>query len=284
MLNYSSIADKCFQGTERTAVKAMIADFERFCPDEYSLSEKSKREMLDWCAGGGLDYSASLRRLRWCGAVYEAASLANPIRDVTYRELDFSNDLAKHYFRTEYEMLAAAKDAASKMPTVRGDLVYIIPAILDLAWNGFSQAEILALRVGSVEDKKKHILAFDGRRRKIPRFSFAEGVWPLFSYRAETASNDAPLFATQDGTPWDRSSLSNIIFRANKVASNELSKEFVLPKLEQNGLFANIRAYREEMHTTIDNAVSYVLGYNTPRWRKRHITNQGYEHWEKYYY
>lgn len=284
MLDYESIADECFNGTERTAVKAMIASFAQFAPDETVLAEKSRKELMDWCAAGGLNYMSTLRRLRWCDYVFGVVGLINPARGIAYRDLDFSKDLQKRYFENEDAMLTIAKKTATLMPNIRDDTALMVPAILVLGWEGFSQADMLSITTGSVLDPEKCIISSGGKKRRLSNTTFNGALCALFDWRNAKSAPGEPLFVTADGSPWSRLNLSELIHRANRVALKEFGKEFILAKLDENGVFERIRRYREDTHERISDATSHVLSSDLPRWRKRNVVAQGYEHWEKYYY
>lgn len=284
MLNYESIADERFNGTERTAVKAMVASFMQFAPDEFALSEKSQNELMEWCAAGGLNYMTTQRRLRWCAYIYESAGLVNPVANVAYRDLNFSADLKKHYFKDEEEMLDAAKRVVALMPNIKSDTALMIPAILALGWEGFSQADMLSIQSDGVLDGEKCIISFGGRKRRLSKTTFDGALRELFRRRNANNDSETPLFVTADGSPWKHLNFSELIHRVNKVAIGEFGKEFILAKLDENGVFERIRRYREDTHERINDATSHVLSSDLPRWRKRSVVSQGYEHWEKYYY
>lgn len=282
MLDYDAIAHRSLTPAEYAASKAIIENFRAFCPNEETLVTKTKSEMMEWCAGGGLNYRSTQRRLAWCGVVYDNVGLINPLSGITYRELDFSADLQKHYFRDEGEMLAVAFATAQEMPSRRKDSQILIPTIAALAWNGFSQEQMLKLTVGDEVNPDRKTIVFDRRTRRISQQSFNEAVLKYYELRKATADNASSLFTRQNGQPWNRLNLSEIVHGANEFARKEFGKEFLMPKLAENGLFIRTYLYKQAHSCSTEVAIQGVLSLEAAQWRN--VKLQGYEHWEKYYW
>ncbi len=280
MLNYNELANDCFHSTERSAVSKMLYEFEKFCPDEQSLKTKTKDELKTWCAAGGLNYTSTQRRLRWCKWLYEThLGITSPLKDVSYSTLDFSADLEKHYFKSEMHMQNFATRIAKEVPSRRNDFVYLVPAIFALAWEGFSQAEMLDIKVGGLSNSRQRILTNGKITRPLSIISY-KTLRDFVAVRRRNNATDAdPLFATQDGKPWSRENLSEMTFRFNEVALKN-GKEFIMTKLAENAGFDMVREFREDMHATVEDAVVHYFPGNN----ERYIKAQGYRHWEKYFY
>jgi len=242
------------------------------------LENVSRQDAMIWAADAGLNVVSCGRKFRVFSAACQEAGVSSVLDGVTFEDLDFSEDLEKHFFPSYSEMMSYVDSLLLQIDTRREDATLLSEALVTLMWDGIPQNHIVLLDAGDAPNPNRLVLTCGGNVYPISPASYLL-TKELFDRRLAEAGTDAPLFANKgNGARW---SVSNTGDKIYKLSTTPGPKEIQAAKLRENGLFCRIADYIKTHRGASVREAAEMVSNNSQR--KTQSAVREFYHWQKYY-